>query len=262
MKLLVVEGNNEEIWREREACGGMPYHKRFQAMLKILMPVAEVDVAFPADGDSKLLTAEELSKYDGVLWTGSSLYVNDPIPEVQCQLTFAEDVYSSGVPFYGSCWGLQIATVVAGGQVSTCRKGLEIGITQLIELTQAGNNHSYFQGRKEKYHALCIHLDEVVKLPKNTTVLARNEHSEIQALIIKHKNSEFFGVQYHPEFMVSDMVFIAKRMSKKLVEEKVFKSENDVWNFAKSLEVDKDIPADISNYLLHTQEVKSWLDHL
>lgn len=260
MRLLVVEGNTKETWVERELVGGVPYHKRFQFMLETLHPTAKVQVAFPADGLNELPSLNEIKSFDGVLWTGSSLYVNDPIESVTGQLDFAETVFQSGIPFYGSCWGLQIAAVVAGGKVGTSPHGREIGITKPIELTEAGANHPYFKGRKEPFEALCIHLDEVIQLPENSVVLAGNEHSQVQALTINYKNSEFFGVQYHPEFVPSDVVFLAKRMSKILQGEGLFESDQEVEVFANTLLGQNGLPDCISNYSLHTQEVKHWLD--
>jgi len=260
MRLLVVEGNRKETWQKREALGGVPYHKRFQAMLRILQPKAEVAIAFPADDDTLLPSVNQLRSFQGVLWTGSSLHVNDPSPAIWRQLAFAEDVFKSGVPFYGSCWGLQVATKVAGGQVASCLKGREFGITKPIELMDSGKQHVYFKGRTEKYSALCLHLDEIVKLPENSEVLARNDHSEVQALTIRYKNSEFFGVQYHPEFLVSDLVFIARQMSQSLFNEGIFETEEGIANFISDLEDPSNFPSEISNYSLHIQEVKSWLD--
>ena len=261
MRLLVVEGNRREIWEKREVFGGVPYHKRFQTMLKILKPNAKIEVAFPADNDSLLPSIEKLRTFDGILWTGSSLFVNDPSPSVGRQLTFAEDVYNSGVPFYGSCWGLQIAVVVAGGKVDRCSKGREFGITSPIELTEAGKIYPCFQGRKDKFNAISIHMDEVVKLPENATLLAKNDHSKVQALSIRYGKTEFFGVQYHPEFTISDLALIARNMSRNLIEEGLFKSEEDVEIFALNLEKKTSLPGSISDYNLHIQEVKFWLDY-
>ena len=262
MRLLVVEGNSKEIWTKREVSGGVPYHKRFLAMLKLLQPTAEVEITFPAEHNSILPSIEELKSFDGILLTGSSLYINDPSTEVTKQLDFAEDLFESGVPIYGSCWGLQIATVVAGGQVSASSNGRELGVSKPIELTEAGKNHPCFQGRKEKFNALCIHLDEVVKLPENSVILAKNNHSAIQAMTIKYKNSEFFGVQYHPEFLVSDMVFIVRYLTDYLVKEGRFNSKETANTFVLELENRSKLPESVSDYMIHIQEVEHWLKSL
>jgi GMP synthase (glutamine-hydrolysing) len=262
MRLLVVEGNSKEIWSKREVYGGVPYHKRFRAMLKILQPEAEVEVTFPTENDQPLPSIDKLKTYDGILWTGSSLYINDSSSAVARQLEFAEEVFESGTPIYGSCWGLQIATMVAGGQVSTSPNGRELGISEPIELTEAGKKHPFFQGRKEKFNALCIHLDEVVKPPKDSIVLAKNAHSEVQAMTFRYKNSKFFGVQYHPEFLMSDMIFIVRHLTDFLIEEGRFTSKEMADDFVSNLENQSKIPESVSDYSLHIQEVKYWLNSL
>ncbi len=259
MRLLVVEGNTSEIWQARQAKGGVPYHKRFLAMLKMLCPEAEVSVVFPADGTAGLPATRQLQKYDGVLWTGSSLYINDPIPGVERQLSFAEEVFASGVPVYGSCWGLQVAVVVAGGKVGTCAKGREFGVTTPIQLTAAGEKHIAFRGRKKPFPALCIHLDETLKLPDGATVLACNDHSEVQALTLQYKKSAFFGVQYHPEFTCADVAFIARYMADTLLREGVFESHENSEAFAKQMDEAAGLPEAITNYAIHTQEIGNWL---
>ncbi len=262
MRLLVVEGNPRELWEKREAYGGVPYHKRFQNMLKLLQPKAKIEVAFPADNDALLPSIKKLEAFDGVLWTGSSLYVNDPSPFVWRQLTFAKDVFGSGVPFYGSCWGLQIAMTVTGGKVDNCAKGREFGITGPIELTEAGKVHPCFQGRKNNFKALSVHSDEVVKLPDYATILAKNSHSAVQALAIKHLKTDFFGVQYHPEFTIEDMAFTTRYASDKLIEDGFFKSVEELEGFVADLKHKNKVPKSISDYRLHIQEVRYWLDYV
>ena len=262
MRLLVVEGNKRETWQQREASGGKPYHKRFQVMLNILQPDASIEFAFPADSDTLLPINTELAAFDAVLWTGSSLSVNDSTPSVQQQLTFAEDVFSSGVPFYGSCWGLEIASVAAGGEVGPCSKGWEFGVSDAIELTEAGKIHSCFQRRKGSFSALEVHRDEVVKLPEDSIILAKNSHSKVQAITIRHRKSDFFGVQYHPEFTPADLASIARYLSKILIEEGAFRSEDDVNNFALKMESHGALPSSVADYGLHIQEVDLWLRNI
>ena len=259
MKLLIVEGNNEQTRLQRGAFGIKPYHLMFREMLMGLVPKAQTDFAFPADGASELPTAAQLEKYDGVLWTGSSLSVLDDIPDVQQQLNFASEVFKSGVPFYGSCWGMQIATVVAGGKVALSKNGLEFGISEPIDLTPLGRKSPLTSHRQKTYSALCIHYDEVAKVPENAIILASNSHSKVQAMTFDFKKGSFFGVQYHPEFNPSDMALIGLFLSEKLVKSGAFKSLEEVKEFALSLKEQKGIPPEICDYQLHTQEIMAWL---
>lgn len=262
MRLLIVEGNNEETREQRKAFGIKPYHLLFKEMLHFLLPNARTEVAFPADSSNDLPTGSQLKAYDGILWTGSSLSVMDKELSVTGQLDFAETIFESGTPLYGSCWGMQVATVVAGGEVARCKNGLEFGISKPIKLTKFADKSLFFPNRNTSYSALCIHFDEVAKLPKNTIVLARNSHSEVQAMAFEYRKSSFFGVQYHPEFKTSDMALITSFLSKKLIESDRFASMNDVQKFSVELSEQRNLPQEITDYRLHTQEIMAWLNHI
>jgi GMP synthase (glutamine-hydrolysing) len=262
MKLLIVEGNMEETIQERESFGITPYHRIFLELLNYIEPSSIVDVVFPADADKKLLPSNELQKYDGVLWTGSALSVLDDTPSVTQQFNFAEDVFKSGVPFYGSCWALQLAVVVSGGKVGPSKNGLEFGITEKIKITEEGKRSPYFANRKNNYRSLSIHFDEIIKLPDNAVVLAGNDHSRVQAITINYKNSQFFGVQYHPEFRTGDMALITSFLSKQLVANGLFPSTNEVDAFLRKLSDQTELPNEIVDYVLHTQEIRSWLNFI
>lgn len=262
MKLLIVEGNHEEARAQRAAFGIKPYHLIFKEMLHFILPNVHTDIVFPADGSKDLPTVEQLTRYDGILWTGSALSVNENIPSVTDQLNFAETIFASGTPLYGSCWGLQVATTVAGGKVARGKKGLEFGIAMDITLTEAAFECPFFLKRKSNYSALCIHFDEVVKSPKNAVVLAHNPHSKIQALVFDYKKSSFFGVQYHPEFKPSDMAKIATLLSDKLIDSGRFASVAEVEEFVERFSVGKDLPQEIGDYQQHTQEIEAWLMHV
>jgi len=259
VKLLIVEGNNEQTRLQRGDFGIRPYHLIFQEMLKGLVPKAQTDFAFPADGASELPTISQLRNYDGVLWTGSSLSVLDEIPDVQRQLNFANEIFKSGTPIYGSCWGMQIATVVAGGKVALSNNGLEFGISKPIELTALGKKNPLTSHRKSTYSALCIHYDEVSMVPENALILASNSHSKVQAMTFDYKKGSFFGVQYHPEFNTSVMALIGLFLAEKLVKGGAFNSLEEVQEFALTLKGQNGIPPEISDYQLHTQEIMAWL---
>ncbi len=260
MKLLIVEGNNEETRVQRGTFGIKPYHLLFKEMLHFLVPNAETQSVFPADGIKDLPSISQLEEFDGVLWTGSSLSVTNAIPDVTRQLDFAESIFQSGTPLYGSCWGLQVATIAAGGEVGRSANGLEFGISRPIELTQKGVESPFFEGRSLNYTALCLHYDEVLKLPQNAIVLASNSHSSIQAMTFHYKKSSFFGLQYHPEFNAEQMSLINNCIEEKLVGSASFATIEEVRAFTKRLSEQDNLPDEITNYTLHTQEIKAWLD--
>ena len=93
------------------------------------------DIALPADEGSNLPDPSGLESYDGVVITGSALNLWKAEPESMRQVELARAVYKSGTPFFGSCWGLQVATVAAGGSVRENPKGREVLIARDVTLT-------------------------------------------------------------------------------------------------------------------------------
>lgn len=72
----------------------------------------------PNELNERLPSIRNLNEYDGIIWTGSLLSAYDDTPEINRQLEFANSIFQAGVPFYGSCFGMQITAVAAGGAVS------------------------------------------------------------------------------------------------------------------------------------------------
>ena len=68
--------------------------------------------------------------------------------------------------------GIQMAAVAAGGAVAKNLRGREWGIAKAINVSDAGKKSCMLQGKPETFDGFIMHLDEVIKLPENTEVLA------------------------------------------------------------------------------------------
>nr|WP_244530956.1 gamma-glutamyl-gamma-aminobutyrate hydrolase family protein [Pseudoxanthobacter soli] len=132
------------------------------------------------------------------------------------------------MPFFGSCWGLQVATVAAGGSVRPNPKGREVGFARHITLTSAGAGHPLHAGRSASFDAPAVHMDEVADRPPGMTVTATNAVSDVQAAEIRHGSGVFWGVQYHPEYDFTDVVATLERYRPILLAEGFAASEDDI----------------------------------
>ena len=220
-RLLVCEGNTAELRAKQVAAGGQIMSDGYADLLRELLPGAVVDVCYPADPGTNLPIGG-LEGYDGVAITGSALNVYDGGPEVTGQIELAREVLKAKTPLFGSCWGLQVVTVAAGGTVRPNPKGREIGIGRRIALTQAGRTHPMYRGKGSVFDAVTVHLDEVEILAPGTTVLAANAQSDVQAAEIVVDGAVAWGTQYHPEFSLGDMAAIVRRYGSRLMREGFF----------------------------------------
>ena len=223
-RLLVCEGNTAALRAKQVEAGGVAMSDGYAEVLRRLLPEAVVDICYPADPGANLPIGG-LEGYDGVAITGSALNVYDGGPAIAPQIELARAVLKSKTPLFGSCWGLQVITVAAGGTVRANPKGREIGVARRIALTPAGRDHPMYAGKASVFDAVTVHLDEVETLAPGTTVLAANAQSSVQAAEIKVDGAVAWAVQYHPEFSLADMAAIVRRYGRRLIKEGFFADE-------------------------------------
>jgi GMP synthase (glutamine-hydrolysing) len=220
IRLLVAEGNSARSRaRIAETAGATP-GQAYAAVLRALAPETRVDICAPGDGDAA--TPEPLDSYHGVVFTGSALNIYEREPESLRQIAFMRELFGRGLPVFGSCWGLQVAAVAAGGEVGPNARGREVAFARKIMLTEAGRGHALHQGRPAAFDAPAIHGDEVTRLPPGAIVTAYNDVSAVQAAEIRSGAGVFWGVQYHPEFDFHDLSAMIARYGQRLVDEGFF----------------------------------------
>ena len=234
-------------------------------------PNIKTKLYFIADLDQPLPTAKALNQCRGCIWTGSDLTIYQIDPKVERQIQLAKNLFNLGVHSIGSCWGIQMAVVAAGGKVAKNPNGREWGIGKNIRVTPAGRKSILLQNKPDVFDAFEMHLDEVVKLPENTEVLATNEHTKVQAVEVYAGKGSFFGTQYHPEYNLFEMARLIKARAQALVDEELFQTTNHVIHYADQL---NRLHHDPNNYELSSglnigagvlepqikeQELRNWL---
>jgi len=268
-----MEGNSPETRAQHVAAGGTVASKGYSNLLQDLLPGAVVDVCFPGDPGVNLPNGQALEGYDGVTITGSGLHIYDGGPEVTRQVELARAVLDAGTPVFGSCWGLQVLTVAAGGSVRKNPKGREIGFGRRMKLTEAGRKHPMYVGKPDVFNAPTVHLDEVETVAPGTTVLACNEISDVQSAEIRVNGATAWGVQYHPEYPLHEIATIVRRIGQRLIAEGFFLDTAEIATFANDLDtLDRDptvgrlawrygISHNILNKKLRTGEVANWIEY-
>jgi anthranilate synthase component II len=106
--------------------------------------------------------------------------------------------FKGKVPILGVCLGHQCIGEVFGGKIISARE-LMHGKTSLIYHDKKG----LFKGIKNpfeatRYHSLII---EKKSLPKSLSIIAKTKEKDIMA--IKHKAYPLWGVQFHPESILT-----------------------------------------------------------
>jgi GMP synthase (glutamine-hydrolysing) len=233
LRLLVAEGNSSTDRRAIAESAGQTPGESYAKVLRALTPDARIDICAPADEDAGL--SAPLEAYDGIAITGSALNIYKREAASLRQVDFVRQAFAVAVPIFGSCWGLQVATVAAGGEVGPNPRGREVAFARKIILTDAGRGHPLHEGRAPAFDAPAIHGDELIVLPENAIVTAWNAMSKAQAAEIQFDKGVFWGVQYHPEYDLRDIAATVLRYGTRLVDEGFFEDLAALRRYAADL---------------------------
>jgi GMP synthase (glutamine-hydrolysing) len=232
-RILVIDGNRAATRAQQVAAGGQPTGEGYAQVLQSLAPV-NCDIVRPADGEVRFAPGSGLASYDGVAITGSALNVYDGGAHIERQIELARAVFAAGAPFFGSCWGMQVAVTAAGGRVRPNPRGREFGFARRIELGEAGRRHPMFTDKPAVFEAITVHRDDIERLPDGAVVLAGNDMG-LQAIELRHGHGTFWGVQYHPEYSFDEIAATALRYGATLIEEQLFADRAELDAFVAEL---------------------------
>ncbi|MGB0866644.1 MAG: type 1 glutamine amidotransferase [Granulosicoccaceae bacterium] len=206
LKILVVDGNSVELIDEARAKQQLSTGDHYGTTLAQLQPDLSFEVIEPYR-EARRLSADYLSRFDGAAFTGSGVSWSTSAVEAAPLRQTMEDIFSVGLPSFGSCNGLQLANDVLGGRNQASPKGFEIGLARDIRLLA---EHAVHRSRRDGFSSLCVHRDQVAVPAAGAIVTAENAHS-IQAMVYEQDGVRFWGVQYHPELELTHIADYLRR---------------------------------------------------
>jgi GMP synthase (glutamine-hydrolysing) len=274
MKILIIDGSPAAAQEALVKRGGRKHGANYASSLGAMVPegaaTPEFFILAAADGE-KLPQGMTLADFDGIAWTGSPLSAYDGSPAVNAQIDLAREAYHTGVPCFGSCWGLQIMCAALGGRVHANPNGYEVGIARTITLNDEGRAHKMFEGKASVFDALATHYDEVAELPENAVLLASNDMSRVQAVEIADGEKVFWGVQYHPEYDLRQIAAILRRRAEPMAKDG-FGTAQEIEQMASDLmQLHEDptrrdiawkygIGPNVLDHTIHRREFTNWLE--
>ena len=257
-KLLIVEGNLREENHSFTGVGIQTHTESLKDSLNHYSKELKFDVINPSSDDSLETVKDKLSKYDGLIWGGSSLNIYNDTPEIRRQIEFMKECQKKVKNILAICWGMQVAVTAAGGEVKKA-EGSHIGIANEITINENGLNHPIYKNKEKKFNSPAFNFDEVKTLPQNAVCLASNKINKVQSLHFKVNETNVWGLQYHPEITYEKMISLIEFRKDRLIENrKVFNNEQDIESHISF----------IKNEILITDkekrmvELKNWLNQL
>lgn len=274
LNFLIAENEPPEARDKRRRSVGKSSGETFDALLDHLAPGARTTRIKPTDSRAEMPPRATIGDFDAVFMTGSPLHLYEDQPETRRVVEFMREVFASGTPSFGSCAGLQVATVAAGGTVRPMGERREAGFARRIFPTPEGREHPLLRGRPPAFDSPAIHTDEVASLPEGATLLASNETTKVQAAEIQCGRGIFWGVQYHPEISLFEVAAALRRQSADLIEHGLATGEADIEQQARLVETLHDDPhrrdlawrlgldAQVTESALRSIEIRNFIDQL
>ena len=137
--------------------------------------------ALPSPGD-----------HDAYLITGSRHSAYDDLPWIAPLGALVRDLVDAEVPVVGVCFGHQLIAHELDGEVARAEAGWGVGVHEASVVAQ----RPWMAPSTDRFRLIVSHQDQVVRLPKGSTLLATSDHAPIAAFEI----GSALGFQGHPEF--------------------------------------------------------------
>jgi len=131
--------------------------------------------------------------FDGLIFMGGPMSVNDPLPYLEWEMRAIADAVKRGQPVLGICLGSQLIAKALGARVYR-NPQKEIGWFDL-RLTAEGLADPLFAGLAE-IHPMFHWHGETFDLPPSAALLASSARTERQAFRFGDRT---YGLQCHPE---------------------------------------------------------------
>ena len=256
LNLLIIEGNNPKdsevfIRAAKASCS-----ENLKNIVLKLEPSSKITIINPVNDDETNKALENMDQYNGVIFTGGAMRLNDMSDEIKKHINFATNCFKHKNKILAICWGLQVCSTAAGGKVAPGKNGVHIGIATDVEINEDGKNNPIYKNKKLKFNTPAFNFDEVCELPKGATLLASDKVNKNMGVYFKSGNSEIWGLQYHPDYEYWQMINLSNERMGKMIAKEYFKDEK---MFKKHIDFIKSEEKSL-DFKNKTYEIQNWLD--
>ena len=257
-RILIVEGNTRKENSEFTNAGINTHTESLIESINFYNKELNIDIANPSSDINLKESIDNLEKYDGLIWGGSSLNIYDNTEEIIRQIEFMKECQKKIKKILAICWGLQVAVTVAGGEVKKSIKGAHRGIAHEININEKGLNHPIYLNKQKKFNSPAFNFDEVVKIPEGAVLLSSNNLNNVMALNFKTTVSDIWGIQYHPEITYEKMLSLIHFRKERLLNKGAFKNEDEINSHVKMIEREIKYTEKSSRM----KELENWINYL
>ena len=256
LNVLIVEGNNPKdsevfIRAAKASCS-----ENLKNIVLKLEPSSNITIINPVNDNETKKALENMDQYNGIIFTGGAMRLNDMTDEIKKHIDFASNCFKHNNKILAICWGLQVCSTAAGGKVAPGKNGAHIGIATDVEINEDGKKNPIYKNKKLKFNTPAFNFDEVSELPKGATLLASDKVNKNMGVYFKVENSEIWGLQYHPDYEYWQMINLSNERMGKMIAKEYFMNEEA---FKKHIDFIKSEEKNL-DFKNKTYEIQNWLD--
>ena len=258
LNILIVEGNNRTDSEFFIRVAGASAADNLKNLISQIMPLSNVEIINPSRDDDTKNALKNMSKYNGIVFTGGAMRINDMTDVIKKHINFASNCFTQKNKILAICWGLQVCSTAAGGKVNPGKNGAHIGIASNVVINNNGEKHFIYKNKKKIFTSPAFNFDEVAELPKNAILLSSDKVNNVMGVSFNVANSEIIGLQYHPDYEYSQMLKLIAGRKERLFTNKNFLNEEEYEKHISYIKSENEL----LNFNDRTCEVKNWLNYI
>jgi GMP synthase (glutamine-hydrolysing) len=258
LNILIVEGNIREDSEFFIKAAGASAADNLKNLILKIEPSAIAEIINPGHDDETTNALKDMSKYNGIAFTGGAMRINDMTDIIKKHINFASNCFTQKKKILAICWGLQVCSAAAGGKVNPAKNGAHIGIASDIIINNEGEKHFIYKNKKKIFTSPAFNFDEVSELPKNAILLSSDKVNNVMGVSFNAGNSEIIGLQYHPDYEYFQMLKLIDGRKERLFVNKNFLNEEEYKSHISYIKSQNEL----LNFNDRTCEVKNWLNYI
>jgi len=258
LNILIVEGNIREDSEFFIKAAGASAADNLKNLILKLEPSANTEIVNPGHDDETMNALKNISKYDGIVFTGGAMRINDMTDVIKKHINFAFNCLNENKKILAICWGLQVCSTAAGGKANPGKNGAHIGIASDVIINNEGQKHFIYKDKKKIFTSPAFNFDEVSDLPKDAILLSSDKVNNVMGVIFNVGNSEVIGLQYHPDYEYFQMLNLIAGRKERLFTNKNFLNEEEYQSHISYIKSEDEL----LNFKDRTCEVRNWLNYI
>ncbi|MDA7801596.1 type 1 glutamine amidotransferase [Candidatus Pelagibacter sp.] len=258
LNILIVEGNIREDSEFFIKAAGSSAADNLKNLILKIEPLTNTEIINPGHDDETTNALKNMSKYNGIVFTGGAMRINDMTDVIKKHINFASNCFNHKNKILAICWGLQVCSTAAGGKVNPGKNGVHIGIASDVIINNEGEKHFIYKDKKKVFTSPAFNFDEVSELPKNTTLLSSDKVNNVMGVSFNAGSSEIIGLQYHPDYEYFQMLNLINGRKERLFVNKNFLTEEEYENHVSYIKSENEL----LNFNDRTCEVRNWLNYI